>query len=88
MSAPRVAVRQLSGDRILVEVGDVRLLAGGTCPHRGGRLRFGRVNGRTMRLTCPLHHATFDLRTGERLAGPSCAALRVTTVPPDQGGPR
>jgi nitrite reductase (NADH) small subunit len=81
-------IRQLSDDRILVETGTLRVLAADSCPHRGGRLRFAQVNDRRALLTCPLHQATFDLRTGDRVAGPVCAALRVTVLPNDTGGAR
>jgi nitrite reductase/ring-hydroxylating ferredoxin subunit len=33
------------------------------CPHLGGNLSRGRLEGKTV--TCPLHKATFDLTTGE-----------------------
>jgi nitrite reductase (NADH) small subunit len=36
------------------------------CPHRGGPLADGLLGGTL--LVCPLHDATFDLRTGESLA--------------------
>lgn len=73
-------VRQVSADQILIEVGGVRVLAQGECPHRKGRLRFGMVNPRRMSITCPLHHSTFDLRTGRQLSGPPCGPLRVSVL--------
>jgi len=33
------------------------------CPHLGGNLSRGKLQGRAV--TCPLHKATFDLATGE-----------------------
>jgi phosphoribosylanthranilate isomerase len=45
------------------------------CPHRGGRLDLGYLNDRRGTLTCPLHGATFDVRTGARLSGPDCGPL-------------
>ena len=33
------------------------------CPHLGGNLARGRLEGKTV--TCPIHKATFDLTTGE-----------------------
>jgi protein arginine N-methyltransferase 1 len=33
-------------------------------------------------ITCPLHHSTFCLETGEQLAGPTCGALDVRVQPP------
>src|SRR5260221_7394102 len=40
-----------------------------TCSHRGGSLAEGMVSGHEV--TCPLHGAKFDLRTGERLGPPA-----------------
>ncbi len=45
-----------------------------TCPHRGGPLGMGFLEG--MRLECPLHAWQFDLRTGEFAGDP---AVRVPT---------
>lgn len=39
------------------------------CSHRGGSLAEGKVSGHEV--TCPLHGARFDLRTGERLGPPA-----------------
>ena len=72
-----VRIRPLGSDEILIEAGGHRLIADAACPHRSGRLRFARVNARTMRITCPLHGATFDLLTGSRVGGPDCGALRI-----------
>ncbi|TXS14487.1 Rieske (2Fe-2S) protein [Streptomyces sp. adm13(2018)] len=76
------AVRQVTEDLVLVEVGGRKVLAAALCPHRGGRLKYGRVDGNRLRITCPLHHTTFDLSSGERLSGAACAALRVVDVLP------
>lgn len=45
------------------------------CPHKGGPLADGLLGGTL--LVCPLHDTTFDLRTGESVAG-NC---RVQTYP-------
>ncbi|MFH8839794.1 Rieske (2Fe-2S) protein [Streptomyces sp. NPDC017868] len=79
-------VRQVTEDLVLVEVGGRKVLAAALCPHRGGRLKYGRVDGDRLRITCPLHHTTFDLTSGERLSGAACAALRVVDVLPGQDG--
>ncbi|MGB6162349.1 MAG: Rieske 2Fe-2S domain-containing protein [Pseudonocardiaceae bacterium] len=47
------------------------------CPHRKGRLVYGYVNVRKLRITCPLHGSTFDLATGCPVAGPTTEPLPV-----------
>jgi NADPH-dependent 2,4-dienoyl-CoA reductase/sulfur reductase-like enzyme/nitrite reductase/ring-hydroxylating ferredoxin subunit len=42
---------------------------GGACTHYGGALAEGLPSGGTVR--CPLHHACFDLKTGEVLRAPA-----------------
>jgi nitrite reductase (NADH) small subunit len=49
---------------------------GGTCPHRGGPLGQGVVNGNS--ITCPWHAYDFDCRTGENDFDPS---LKVPVYP-------
>ena len=46
----------------------------GTCPHRGGPLGQGAMNG--VNLTCPWHAWEFDCRTGEHDYNP---ALKIAT---------
>ncbi|WP_405852764.1 Rieske (2Fe-2S) protein [Streptomyces sp. NBC_00090] len=82
--ADEPTVRQVTEDLVLVEVGGRKVLAAALCPHRGGRLKYGRVDGDRLRITCPLHHTTFDLTSGERTSGAACAALRVVDVLPGQ----
>ena len=53
--------------------GQIYALAG-TCPHQGGPLGQGAVNGAN--LTCPWHAWEFDCRTGEHDYNP---AVRVAT---------
>jgi nitrite reductase (NADH) small subunit len=33
-----------------------------TCPHRGGPLKFGFVNGRNQ-IVCPMHHNAYSIET-------------------------
>lgn len=73
-------IRQVSEDEIEIEVRPLRVRAQSECPHRKGRLRFGLVNARRLTITCPLHHSTFDLRTGTQLSGPPCGTLRVSVL--------
>ncbi|MFI5783047.1 Rieske (2Fe-2S) protein [Nocardia sp. NPDC051570] len=79
-SGPEAEVRQTTEERLLIEVGDRRILIEAACPHRKGRLRFGHVNGRALRITCPLHHSTFDLLTGQQISGPPCRSLWVRVL--------
>jgi nitrite reductase/ring-hydroxylating ferredoxin subunit len=45
-----------------------------TCPHSGGPLSEGKVEGE--KVTCPWHEADFDLRTGKVLCGPAFEDIR------------
>ncbi|XVV07224.1 Rieske (2Fe-2S) protein [Actinosynnema sp. CA-248983] len=78
-----VSVRQLNGELLLVEVRGQRFLTQAECPHRKGRLLFGYVNDRKLRITCPLHHSTFELTTGDQVSGPVCGSLKVTPLTGD-----
>lgn len=78
-----VSVRQLNADLLLVEAGGQRFLTQSECPHRKGRLLFGYVNDRKLRITCPLHHSTFELTTGDQVSGPVCGSLKVTPLTGD-----
>ena len=73
-------IRQVSADEIEIDTGTLRVRTQSECPHRKGRLRFGFVNPHRMTITCPLHHSTFDLYTGEPIAGPACTGLRVEVL--------
>ncbi|MHB8632357.1 MAG: Rieske (2Fe-2S) protein [Thermoplasmatota archaeon] len=47
---------------VLIRLANDIFAAQGLCPHKFGSLAEGRLEG--WRLTCPLHAATFDIRTG------------------------
>jgi len=47
---------------------------GDTCPHRGGPLSEGTVEG--TEVTCPWHGAKFDIRTGAVLGPPAGQAVK------------
>lgn len=86
-SAATVRITVVDHHTIRVQVGDRRFLVESSCPHRGGRLQFAHVNPRTLRLTCPLHHASFDLQTGHQTGGPACRPLDVRPDPGTSTGP-
>jgi nitrite reductase/ring-hydroxylating ferredoxin subunit len=54
---------------VLVRKGDQLFAIGAHCTHYRGALADGLVVGNTIR--CPLHHACFDLATGEALRAPA-----------------
>ncbi|WP_425836891.1 Rieske (2Fe-2S) protein [Streptomyces fractus] len=41
------------------------------CSHRRGHLAHGYVNAGALRITCPLHHSSYSLETGDPRGGPS-----------------
>jgi NADPH-dependent 2,4-dienoyl-CoA reductase/sulfur reductase-like enzyme/nitrite reductase/ring-hydroxylating ferredoxin subunit len=58
------------GEAVLMARRGAELFAiGATCTHYGGQLAKGLMVDCTVR--CPLHHAHFDLRTGEAIAAPA-----------------
>jgi nitrite reductase/ring-hydroxylating ferredoxin subunit len=59
-------------------VGDRLCATQARCPHRGGPLDEGEVDGTV--LTCPWHGARFDVCTGALLAGPATAPLETYQV--------
>jgi nitrite reductase/ring-hydroxylating ferredoxin subunit len=77
-----VRVEQVSEDEIRLTAGGRTFLVAAACPHRKGRLAFAHVNPVTLRITCPLHKSTYDLRTGRRISGPTTGDLPVREVDP------
>ncbi|HEY55731.1 MAG TPA: Rieske 2Fe-2S domain-containing protein [Dehalococcoidia bacterium] len=51
-----------SGEILLARVGDKYYAADNRCPHLGGRLSNGKLEGTVV--TCPLHSSQFDLKDG------------------------
>ena len=47
---------------------------GNTCPHRGGPLGEGSLQGNTV--TCPWHGAQFDVKTGKVLGPPAATGVK------------
>lgn len=65
---------QVDGEPVLLaRRGAVFYAIGASCSHYSGTLADGLLVGETVR--CPLHHACFDLRTGEAVHGPAISSL-------------
>ncbi|MDT5303819.1 MAG: nitrite reductase small subunit [Mycobacterium sp.] len=60
--------------------GSLRALAA-VCPHRGGPLADGLMDGRVV--VCPLHGHTYDLTTGTELGGSHAVCAYTATVADD-----
>jgi nitrite reductase (NADH) small subunit len=60
--------------------GSLRALAA-VCPHRGGPLADGLMDGRVV--VCPLHGHTFDLATGSELGGSDAVCAYAVTATDD-----
>jgi len=68
-----------AGQRKMVKVGGKRIALfnidgnyyaiDDTCTHKGGPLSEGQVAGTTV--TCPWHHSSFDLRSGDGMTPPA-----------------
>ncbi len=63
---------------VVANVGGECFAFGGICPHQGGSLGDGALEGATV--TCPWHGARFDVRTGAVLDGYSNVPLPVFDV--------
>ncbi|MEV6671190.1 Rieske 2Fe-2S domain-containing protein [Streptomyces sp. NPDC051162] len=72
-----VSVEQIGEDRIRIRIGDREFESDSLCPHRKGFLAHGYVNAARLRITCPLHHSSFSLETGEAVTGPTRTPLCV-----------
>ena len=77
---PGSATTVTIGDRsvALANTGGTFCAVSDACPHAGGSLGQGTVEGWS--LSCPLHGATFDLRSGQALAGPAGEPVAVYPV--------
>ena len=60
-------------EAILVRADNALYAVGGLCTHYHARLCDGLLTGATVR--CPMHHARFDVRTGEAIGAPALDAL-------------
>jgi 3-phenylpropionate/trans-cinnamate dioxygenase ferredoxin component len=69
----------LEGQRIaLFNVSGTYYAIDDTCPHAGGPLSEGQVEGN--RVTCPWHGADFDLKTGDVLGPPAYEGVKIYKV--------
>ena len=65
----------VAGQRIAVfNVGGTLYAVEDTCPHAGGPLSEGQVEG--SKVTCPWHGADFDLKTGAVLGPPAFEGVK------------
>ena len=70
--APGTVMEAVHGDQryAVCNIGGTVHALGGICPHRGGPLGQGAVNGEL--LTCPWHAWEFDCGTGQNDYDPRC----------------
>ena len=67
----------LNGKEILVaNVGGNFYAIGDKCPHAGGDLSKGSLEGNIV--TCPRHGSKFDVTTGKAVSGPKILFVRLT----------
>jgi NADPH-dependent 2,4-dienoyl-CoA reductase/sulfur reductase-like enzyme/nitrite reductase/ring-hydroxylating ferredoxin subunit len=64
-----ISVKAKGKDILLVRIGDRLFATESKCPHYGGPLNKGLLSGDT--ITCPWHHARFDIATGKLNAPPA-----------------
>lgn len=64
-SGAMTAVNAGGKDVLLARVGDKYYAASNVCPHMGGRLSAGKLDGAIV--TCPRHHSRFDLTDGHNM---------------------
>jgi nitrite reductase/ring-hydroxylating ferredoxin subunit len=75
---------EIDGEAVcLAKVDGVIYACNGECTHIGGRLYEGELTGTV--LTCPVHGAQFDLRTGRVLRGPARQDLVLYPVRVEEG---
>jgi 3-phenylpropionate/trans-cinnamate dioxygenase ferredoxin subunit len=64
-------------DVLVVNVGGNFYALGRYCTHLHGDLSRGKLEGNT--ITCPRHHAQFDIASGRCLVGPKIGPLKLNT---------
>lgn len=70
-----ICVPNAAGPLLVANVGGSLYAIAATCPHRGGDLSKGTIEGGLV--TCPRHGAQFDLRTGRNVADAKLAFLPI-----------
>lgn len=84
LASGQVAACRVGGEEVLIANVDGQYYAvSNFCSHAGQRLSTGRLDGH--RLICPLHRASFDVRTGAALSGPASQAIARYPVIVDRG---
>ena len=70
----KAKVVEAAGKKIaLFNVGGTYYAIDDTCPHRGGPLSQGALEGETV--TCPWHRSKFDIKTGAVIAPPATTGV-------------
>ena len=69
---------KLVGDAVVFNVDGSFCATQATCPHRGGPLGQGKLDGSTV--TCPLHGSQFNVCSGDVLRGPAIEPLMTYRV--------
>ena len=78
VSAVRPGSAAQIGDIAVFNVGGNFCATQAKCPHRGGLLSQGKLEGSTV--TCPLHGSQFNVCSGEVLRGPAIDPLMTYRV--------
>lgn len=79
-----MAVCQVDGVELLIcQVRGSYYAVSNHCSHAGQTLAGGKLRGHT--ISCPLHGATFDVRTGECLAAPATRPIKSFPVTLERG---
>lgn len=73
------------GPIAVYHIGGAICVAQDTCPHAGARLSHGEVDVDDGVVTCPEHGSRFDIKTGDRVRGPSDLGLRTFRVIVEEG---
>jgi 3-phenylpropionate/trans-cinnamate dioxygenase ferredoxin subunit len=67
----------IEGQEILIaRVGDEYYVSDNKCPHMGGNLSMGKLEGTVV--TCPRHHSQFDLADGHVIRWTDWTGLKLT----------